>query len=104
MTLAQHDYHRRQLRVLSSRHGRPLPIARSNGPADPSIALLDPSFASPTRDRALRGPSRRLSPAADQPIGTTATNSMTAGAAPAPLAARVQSNAVCAAATRHTNR
>src|SRR5215467_1771809 len=30
-------------------------------------------------------------------------NSMTASAAPASLAARVQSNAVCAAATRHTN-
>jgi hypothetical protein len=28
---------------------------------------------------------------------------MTAGAAALPLAARVQSNAVCAAATRHTN-
>ena len=48
MTLAQHDDHRCQLRVLSLRPGRPLPIARSNAPPDPSIALFDPSFASPT--------------------------------------------------------
>jgi hypothetical protein len=64
MTL--HDGHRCQLRVLSSRHGQPLPIARSNGPPDPSIALLDPSFAYPTGTTARPGPSR-------QPIGTPAT-------------------------------
>ena len=73
MTSARHDDHRCRLRVLSSRHGRPLPIARSNGPAHSSIALLDPSFASPTGARALPAPSRRLSTAADQPIGTMAT-------------------------------
>ena len=73
MTLAQQDDHRCQLRVLSSRHGQPLPIARSNGLADPSIALWDPSFASPTGTTARPGPSRRLSLATDQPISTPAT-------------------------------
>jgi hypothetical protein len=73
MTSARHDDHRCRLRVISSRHGGPLPIARSNGPADPSIALLDPSFTSPTGAIALPAPSRRHSPTADQPISTTAT-------------------------------
>jgi hypothetical protein len=70
MTLAQHDDHRCQLRVFFSRHGQPLPIARSNGPADPSIALLDPSFVSPTGTTARSGLSCRLYPAADPPIAT----------------------------------
>jgi hypothetical protein len=73
MTSVPHDDHRCRLRVLSSRQGLPLPIVRSKGPADPSIALLGPSFASPTGASAMPGPSRRLSPAVDQPIGTPAT-------------------------------
>jgi hypothetical protein len=72
MTSVRHDDHRCRLRVLSSRHGRPMPIARSNGPADPTIALLAPSFASPNGTRPQPGPSRRLSPAVDPPIRTPA--------------------------------
>ena len=70
MTFAQHDHRHCQLCVLSSRHDQPLLIARSNGPADPSIALLDPSFVSPTGTTARPGLSRWLSPAADPPIAT----------------------------------
>jgi hypothetical protein len=68
-------------------------------------ALLIPrspcwTLHSPIRPAPQPGLDHRVSRSAPRP---PSENSMTARAAPASLAARVQSNAVCAAATRHTN-
>jgi hypothetical protein len=64
MTLAQHDDHRCQLRVLSSRHGQPLPIARSNGPCRSLDRTVGPFSRLSHRHHTPAWLSRRLSPAA----------------------------------------
>jgi hypothetical protein len=70
MTLAQHDDHRCQLRVLCSRHGQLLPIACSNGPCGSLDRTVGPFIRLSHRHHSPAWLSCRLSPAAIATVTT----------------------------------